>query len=172
MEKVTTAAQSHRSYQLTLVRYWLRMLVQKSSDHEYELRGEGGLFLNAILKTKKAIYDSTGTPVGIKIKHLGKKSYSLQNGFSADFQIWEECDYDVKIDCVEYRGTDSSLTWPRRPKNINCLNSVSRNSKPIKKETKAVQDNNSCNEDCYQRLSSKKSEALACYDECNKKYEK
>ena len=147
-------------------------IVQKNNDHEYIIQGEGGSFRNGILKTKRAIYDSTGIPVGIKIKHVGQKSLPLQNGFSKDFQVWEECAYDEKMDCITYRSTDPSASWPRRPKDIKCQNIEKRIIDVKKVEPASTEDGNSCSADCYYRLSSKKYEALKCYEECDKKYKK
>lgn len=111
-------------------------IVQKINSNLYELQGDGmSSFPRSLLKTKKAVFDKTGIPVGIGIKKAGTKEMPLENGFSASYIVWEECGLDISLLCTPAWNPTGS--WPKKPKDLDCSNPDKYKEKISKVEKKS-----------------------------------
>jgi len=68
-------------------------IIQKIDNHHYELQAE--VFprpIHLILETKKAVFTTTGHPIGIGVRYTHQlKRIMLQNGFETQMGILKEC---------------------------------------------------------------------------------
>lgn len=150
-------------------------IVQKISDHEYEIKSDFGK--RGILKTKEAIYDTTGYVVGIGAIIIGTVPVKLSNGFSATYPIFQECSYDKKLDCA-YKGSNPTLALPRPRKGTNCSKSSKNSSEEVqavaqtavkKQNPKNAKELKTCNNSCSNISDFR--EATTCYNKCTEEFD-
>lgn len=95
-------------------------IIQKLSKREYLMTGDGALSRGlAVMKTKKASYNSTGFPVGVNLKKVGSRQIETVSGFTKTASVWEECGYDPQFECSPL-PPDMNFARPNRTKNSKC----------------------------------------------------